>query len=119
MSQPFEPGDFLIFQLESGYGLIRVLGVEKDREPPIWHVSVYEELFPEVEWAEQAIEQPQSLHLYKPHLALTERAFERTPTAKLKHVPLSEIDLAAYQQWQQSAERPVFDRSLLLLLGMR
>lgn len=119
MSQAFEPGDFLVFQLESGYGLVRVLAFERDTEPATWHVSVYEELFPDVEWAEKAIDQGAEFHLYKPHLALTERAFDRTPTAKLKNVPLSETDLAAYRQWQQSPERHVFDRSLLLLLGMR
>jgi len=119
MSQPFQPGDFLLYQLESGYGLIRVLDFEGDNEQRTWHVAVYEELFPDVEWAEKALDQPEALHLYKPHLALTERAFDRTPTARLKHVPLAESDLDAYQQWRQSAERHVFDRSLLLLLGMR
>lgn len=119
MSQAFEPGDFLVYQLESGYGLVRVLAFDRDSEPPIWHVSVYEELFPDVEWAEKAIDQGAELHLYKPHLALTVRAFDRTPTARLKNVPLLETDLAAYRQWRQSSERQVFDRSLLLLLGMR
>src|SRR6185295_9445860 len=119
MSQPFEPGDFLVYQLESGFGLVRVLGFDNDNERRIWHISVYEELFPDIDWAEKALDQVESLHLSKSHLALTERAFDRTPTAKLKHVPLSESDLEPYRQWLQSAERPVFDRSLLLLLGMR
>lgn len=119
MSQSFEPGDFLVYQLESGYGLLRILGVDNDDDNSIWHISVYEELFPDVEWAEKALDHPESLHLSKPHLALTQRAFERTPTAKLKNAPLSESDSTPYRLWQQSPEREVFDRSLLLLLGMR
>ena len=118
MSQSFEPGDFLVYQLESGYGLLRVLHLEDSGQQRIWHVSVYEELFPDVEWAEKAIDDG-GLHLSKPHLALTERAFDRTPTAKLKNLPLSQMDLGPYEQWQQSEDRHVFDRSLLLLLGMR
>jgi hypothetical protein len=119
MAQSYEPGDFLIYQLESGYGLLRVLGFEEDKQERTWHVSVYEELFPDAEWAETAAESPGDLHLSKPHLALTERAFDRTPTAKLKNVPLTGNDLTPYRQWHQSPERHVHDRSLLLLLGMR
>ena len=119
MSQPFSPGDFLIFQLEAGFGLIRLLAIDGPEPDRVWHISVYEELFPEVEAAEQALEQISSLHLSKPHLALTERAFERTPAAKLATAPLSHSDLAAYAAWQENSEPHVFDRSLLLLLGMR
>jgi len=119
MSQPFNPGDVLAFQLESGFGLIRILVVDETEGNTVWHVSVYEDLFPDVESAEKALEQIQSLRLSEPHLALTERAFERTPAAKLRHVPLQDSELAAYRTWQNSAERRVLDRSLLLLLGMR
>ena len=119
MSQPFEPGDFLVYQLESGYGLIRLLDVEKGEHGDIWHISVYQELFPDVETAENALSEPKTLHQDKPHLALTERAFERTPTAKLKNIPLEESDLIGYRDWMSSTARQVFDRSLLLLLGMR
>ena len=119
MSQSFSPGDFLIFQLESGYGLIRILAVEEVGSAQVWHISVYEELFADVEPAERALENVESLHVSKPHLALTERAFERTPAAWLGNAPLRESDLVAYHEWQQAADRHVVDRSLLLLLGMR
>ncbi|SRR6266480_940264 len=119
MSQPFAPGDYLTFQLESGYGLLRILAVEGEGAERLWHISVYEELFPDVESAEKALQNPPSLHLNKSHFALTERAFARTPAAKLYNTPLVEAELAGFRQWQQSADRSVFDRSLLLLLGMR
>ena len=118
MSQTLSAGDFLIFQLESGFGLLRVLAVADDPFR-VWHLAVYEELFPDVEPAEQALAHPELLHFSKPHLALTDRAFERTPAAKLGNRALVDDELAAYRQWQLSADHPVFDRSLLLLLGMR
>ena len=119
MSQPFSPGDFLVFQLESGFGLIRILAVEEVESERVWHIGVYDELFPDVDAAEKALEQVESLRLSKSHLALTERAFERTPAARLSNVPLRNSDLAAYHEWQDNPERRVLDRSLLLLIGMR
>jgi hypothetical protein len=119
MSQAFAPGDYLTFQLESGYGLLRILAVEGEGAERLWRISVYEELFPDVDAAEKALEHPEALHTSKPHLTLTERAFERTPAAKLGHAPLTEDELAASRQWHESPDRQVFDRSLLLLLGMR
>lgn len=118
-SQPFLAGDNLIFQLESGYGLLRLLAVDGDGVDAVWHLLTYEELFPDTESAEQALKAPEDLHVGYAHLALTDRAFERTPTAKLSHRPLNEGELAAYQRWRESMEPRVFDRSLLQLLGMR
>jgi len=119
MAQPFIPGDYLTFQLESGYGLLRILAVEGEGADRLWHIRVYEELFPDVDATERALNHPESLHPSKPHLALTERAFERTPAAKLGNALLTETEIAAYHEWQKTPERIVFDRSLLLLLGMR
>ncbi len=119
MTQSFIPGDYLTFQLESGYGLIRLLAVEGDGAERHWHLSVYEELFPDVELAEIALSNPAALHAGKSHFALTDRAFERTPAARLGNSPLTENDLAAYYEWQQRPNRRIHDRSLLLLLGMR
>lgn len=119
MSQTLSAGDYLVFQLESGYGLVRVLalvGAEADR---IWHLCVYEELFADIESAEQALSRPEGLHYSKPHLALTDRAFERTPVAKLGHRPLDADELAPVGKWQDDPHHQTFDRSLLLLLGMR
>lgn len=119
MAQPFVPGDNLIFQLESGYGLLRVLAVAGDGPAAIWHLLTYEELFPDTESAEQALTAPENLHVGNAHLALTDRAFERTPAARLSHHPVTDHELAHYQLWRQSPEPRVFDRSLLQLLGMR
>ena len=119
MSQTFSAGDYLTFQLESGYGLLRILAVEREGAERLWHISVYEELFPDVDAAEKALVKPESLHTGKNHFTLTDRAFERTPAAKLGHAELTENELAAFRHWHESADRPVFDRSLLLLLGMR
>ncbi len=120
MAQNFDPGDFLLYQLEAGFGLIRILAIDRDDAGgDIWHLSVYRELFPDVDTAESALSNISELHLDKNHLALTERAFDRTPTAKLANRTLEETELKGYRDWQVSEERKVFDRSLLLLLGMR
>src|ERR1700716_4113433 len=102
MSQRFSPGEYLVFQLESGYGLLRVLAAEGDGAETVWHIAVYEELFPDVESAEQVLALPQTLHLSQPHLALTDRAFERTPAARLGNHALVADELAVYRLWQDS-----------------
>jgi len=55
MSYPFNPGDDLIFQLESGFGLLRVLAVEGEGSETIWHLLAYDDFFPDVEAAEAAL----------------------------------------------------------------
>ena len=77
MDQTFNPGDDLIFQLESGFGLLRVLAVEQKGPDRIWHLMAYEELFPDVEAAERALTQPEYLHVRTAHMALTGRGFDR------------------------------------------
>jgi hypothetical protein len=119
MSQPLVPGDDLVFQLESGFGILRVLAVDGEGANKIWHVLAYDEFFPDVEAAERALVQPHSLRVRNSHMALTDRAFERTPAAKLGNRFVSDDELAAYRQWQETNERRVCDRSVLLLLGMR
>ena len=119
MSQPFVAGDNLVFQLESGYGLMRVLAVEGAGADAIWHLLTYEELFPDIESAEQALSALENLHVSYAHLALTDRAFERTPAARLSHRSVTGHELADYQLWRQTTEPRIFDRSLLQLLGMR
>ena len=113
------PGDFLVFQLESGFGLVRLQAIEGDDPNQIVHLAVYEEFFPDVEAAENRIAEAQSLRFREAHLALTSRAFERTPAAMLGKAPLTEEELTGYREWQSSANHQIFDRSLLLLLGMR
>lgn len=118
MSQPFAPGDDLIFQLESGFGLLRVIAIEEREGKAIWHLIAYEELFPDVESAERALAQPSALHVRRPHMALTERAFERTPAARLGNRAVTDDERRQYQKWiEQGGE--VSDRSALLMLGLR
>ena len=52
-------------------------------------------------------------------MALTDRAFERTPAARLGNRPVTEQELIGYQEWLKSDDRKVADRSALLLLGIR
>jgi hypothetical protein len=119
MTQTFAPGDDLIFQLESGYGLLRVLAVDGQGPETVWHLLAYEDFYPNVEAAEEALAKPDMLIVRKGHLALTDRAFERTPAALLGNRPVSEQELAPYHQWLRSKERDVSDRSALLMLGIR
>jgi hypothetical protein len=116
MQPQFAAGDDLIFQLESGFGLLRVLAVDVERQ--VWHLMAYEELFPDVESAERALAEADSLHVRKAHMALTNRAFERTPAARLGNRPVADTELAAYTAWADE-NGEVSDRSALLMLGMR
>ena len=72
-----------------------------------------------METAEAALAQPGLLNIRNAHLALTDRAFERTPAARLGNRPLTADELAGYREWEQAATRKVSDRSALLLLGIR
>jgi hypothetical protein len=118
MAHAFAPGDDLVFQLESGYGLLRVLACEGEDAATVWHLLAYEELFPSVDAAEEAIS-ANDLHIRNAHMALTNRAFERTPAAKLGNRPVTEDELLSYRQWLQSEDHIVHDRSALLMLGLR
>ena len=118
MVQSFAPGDDLIFQLESGFGLLRVLAVEEREGQTVWHLLAYEEFFPDVETAERALAQEGALHVRVPHMALTDRAFERTPASKLGNRPVTDDELKAYRDWL-AHDRAVSDRSALLMLGFR
>ncbi len=119
MSQSFQPGDDLVFQLESGYGLLRVLAVQGEGAESVWHLLAYEEFFPDVEAAERALLEPVDLQVRKPHMALTNRAFERTPAVKLGNRPVSHSELTEFNEWLNTVERIVSDRSALLMLGLR
>ena len=118
MDLPFAPGDDLIFQLESGFGLLRVIAIDDVEGKPVWHLMAYEELFPDVESAEAALNNSSSLHVRMPHMALTDRAFERTPAARLGNRPVTDDERAPYQSWVKSGGR-ISDRSALLMLGLR
>jgi hypothetical protein len=118
MSHAFNPGDDLIFQLESGFGLLRILALEGEGADTVWHLLAYDDFFPDVESAEAALAQGTTLPVRKAHMALTNRAFERTPAARLGNRPVTEDELTAYRDWL-SGDRNVSDRSALLMLGIR
>ena len=114
----FVPGDDLIFQLESAFGLLRVLAVDGEGSETVWHLLAYDEFFPDVESGNAPPWRAESLPVRQAHLALTNRAFERTPAARLGNRPVTDDELVAYNAWLNS-ERAVSDRSALLMLGIR
>jgi hypothetical protein len=118
MALTFAPGDDLVFQIESGFGLLRVLAVEGEGREAVWHILVYQDFYPDVESAEASLAGARGLEVREPHLALTEHAFEKTPAARLGNRPVNEEELAALRSWQQTGGE-VHDRSVLLMLGMR
>jgi hypothetical protein len=118
MALSYAPGDDLVFQMESGFGLLRVLGSEGEGRASVWHILVYHEFYADVETAEAALASGRPLAVREPHIALTEHAFEKTPAALLANRPVADEELEPLRRWQREGG-PVHDRSLLLLLGMR
>lgn len=116
MALVYEPGDDLVFQVESGFGLIRVLAREGAER--VWHILVYRDFYPDVESADAALASGRGLETREPHLALTEHAFEKTPAARLGNRPVESKELEALERWRES-RGGVQDRSVLLLIGMR
>jgi hypothetical protein len=119
MALPFAPGDDLIFQLESGFGLLRVLAVEERGGQIVWHLLAYEDFFPDVETAEAALLDASRLGVRAAHLPLTDYAFGKTPAARLGNRPVTDDELAAYRAWSAAGDAEPFDRSALLMLGLR
>jgi len=119
MSQNFQAGDFLVFQLEAGFALLRLLEIDDTERGNIWHVAAYNEFFPDVESAEAACSTPTALSIRNPHIALTTRAFEGTQVARLINLPLLEAELDELRQWRNDPERIIADRSIRLMLGLR
>ena len=114
MPQEFESGDFLVFQLEAGFGLLRVLGSEGEDGNKVWHLAAYRDLFLDVDSAEDAANNKQ-LTIELPHIALTNRAFESTQVAKITNAPLD--NTLGVRIADDSV--PVHNRSIRLLLGLR
>jgi hypothetical protein len=119
MSQNFQTGDFLIFQIESGYGLLRLLGIDEREDETIWHLAAYEDMFLDIDTADLALQNPQNLKISLPHAALTNRAFEATQTARMTNEPLGSAELKPLEDWKNDPEREVSDRTVRLLLGLR
>jgi hypothetical protein len=109
MSQNFQAGDFLIFQVESGYGLLRILAIDAAGGERVWHLAAYNELFFDIETADAALAEPQNLTVSIPHVALTTRAFEATQTARMTNVPLTDAELKPLAEWRQNATAEVSD----------
>ncbi|MFT3745219.1 MAG: hypothetical protein QM785_13110 [Pyrinomonadaceae bacterium] len=118
MSQNFQPGDFLVFQLEAGFALLRLLEVESTGSDAVWHLAAYQDLFLDVESAENATK-GNALTISEPHLAVTTRAFESTQVARLSNLPLTEPEIEPLRQWKNDPTREVSDRSVRLMLGLR
>ena len=119
MSQKFQAGDFLIFQLESGYGLLRILAIEETPRDKVWHLAAYNELFLDIEMADSALENPQNLTVNIPHVALTNRAFESTQVARMKNESLTTDELVSFEKWKADSGGEISDRSIRLMLGLR
>lgn len=119
MSQTLHPGDFLVFQLEAGYGLLRVLDFEDDGRGRVWHLAAYSDLFLNVDSAETAAMNPTSLGIALGHVALTDRAFESTQVAKIANLELTAGELAPLERWREDPNHAVSDRSIRLMIGLR
>lgn len=114
----FKPGDNLVFQLESGFGIMRIIAVEEQDGEPVWHVSVFEDFYADVEFAETALGSGAKLPLRAEHIALTNYAFEKTEAARLNNTPVRDEELAACHRWQGSGAEPSH-RSVRHMLGFR
>lgn len=119
VSQVFTSGDFLVFQLESGFALLRLLGVDNVGGEKTWHLAAYSEFFPDVETAEAASADSAGLQISNPHIALTNRAFESTQVARIANSPLSHPESEPLLNWRKDPNREVSDRSVRLMLGIR
>ena len=112
------PGDFLIFQLEAGFALLRLLAIDEADGILTWHVAAYDEFFPSIESAEVAAGDGK-VTVSRPHIALTTRAVESTQLARIASAPLGADELAHVDEWRSDPSREVSDRSIRLMLGLR
>lgn len=123
MALPFAAGDNLVFQMESGFGLLRIIAVDSDAATggeTVWHLLAYDEFFIDVEAAEAALASGQPIsNARATHLALTDQAFEKTAAAQLSNNPVTDTELASHQQWMKAGGTVVADRSVTMLLGLR
>lgn len=119
MGQNFTAGDFLAFQLEAGFALLRLLRIDERDGEKTWHVAAYSDMFPDIETAETAAANVSGLQISSAHMALTTRAFESTQVARIANTELTEDELAAFNAWNDDPGRTVSDRSVRLMLGLR
>ncbi len=120
MLQQFQAGDDLIFQIESGYGLLRILAIDENkRGEKIWHLSAFNELFLDVEMAETALENGANLTVSNAHFVITQRAFDATQVARMGNRPLTDNEKNTVRLWRENPDAEVSDRSARLMLGLR
>jgi hypothetical protein len=119
VAREFNAGDVLIFQLESGFGLLKVLAIEEIDGETIWHLLAYEDLFLDPETADLALASVDNLRIGAKHLALTNRAFESTQTARMTNFPVTDEEFARVKAWQENPAKQISDTSVRLLLGLR
>ena len=120
MAREFQAGDVLIFQLESGFGLLKVLAVDENAgDEPVWHLAAFEDLYLDAETADHALQNIDSLRLSERHWALTNRAFESTPTARMGNYALTAAEAESVNAWRAHPNRKILDTSIRLLLGLR
>jgi hypothetical protein len=120
MARDFSSGDFLIFQIESGFGLLRILDVGEDETGElIWHISAYEDMFLDTEQVDFALENNANFTVSIPHVALTNRAFLSTQVSKMLNKPLQNNELQAFSDWKEKPNHEISDRSVRLMLGLR
>ena len=118
--QNFQSGDDLVFQIESGYGLVRILAIDEAANgEKVWHLAAFDDLFLDVETAEKALENPSAMTVATPHFAVTQRAFDSTQVARLGNRPLSEEEINRVRKWRENPNPEISDRSVRLMLGLR
>ncbi len=109
----------MVFQLEAGFALLRLLAVDESEDDRTWHVAAYRDFFPDVDSAERAVLRGDALDVASPHMAVTTRAFRSTQVARIANRPLTSEETAALDRWRRDPKRRVSDRSVRLLLGFR
>ncbi|MGH9948658.1 MAG: hypothetical protein ACRD6X_15885 [Pyrinomonadaceae bacterium] len=119
MDERFRPGDFLFFQLEAGFALLRLIGVDRRDESTLWHISAYDDLFDSPESIEAAIVEPEMLNVAIPHAVLTDRAFNSTQVATIGNRSVTDVENKLIDRWRANPDRKISDRSIRLLLGFR
>lgn len=118
MEQRFKPGDFLFFQLEAGFALIRLLAITEKADGIVWHTSAYHDLFPDTDSIENAVTNADKLSVAIPHVALTNRAFESTQVANIGFAELTDDERNLLERWNAD-QTEISDRSIRLHMGLR
>jgi hypothetical protein len=98
---------------------LRILAIEETERGTVWHLAAYNEMFLDIETADAALGNSSSLTISRPHLAVTNRAFESTQVARMKNESLTEVELKPFQDWKENSNQKVSDTSVRLLLGLR